>query len=297
MLAGRLDTFGNEAYRVFIHARWPVQSYVILGFLFGAIITKTPISLEMVVATIAWLFLVAGLTVFNSYYDKDDVEVGGMQHPPKVTPSLLYGSLIMLGVGLTLSLFINLTFFSMAFLTGFIYFFYSYEGTRWKSNGYAAVSINAIVGSLTVLAAASLGKTWLSPEVILAAITAALFKASVYTMMQVHQIAEDKKRGDTSVAVRHGRAVTLRFAQVTMLVSGLFAIAAVYIMMSGAMLLPILTALYFLAGGALFEVWIRQNDDPAKDAARMQRMIYFTGYAGSVTFLAIYILLNVQGVI
>jgi len=296
MLAGRLDTFGVEARRVFVHARWPVQSYVILGFLFGAIVTKTPLSAQMVVATFAWLLLVAGLTVFNSYYDKDDVEVGGMAHPPKVTASLLYGSLTMIAVGLVLSLFISLTFFGCAFLTGFIYFFYSYEGTRWKSNGYAAVSINAIVGALTVLAAASLGGSLLSPAVILSAITAALFKASVYTMMQVHQIDEDKKRGDTSVAVMHGREATLRFSQITLVLSGLFAVAAVYLVLGG-LVLPLLTALYFLAGGALFDLWIRQTADPAKDATRMQRMIYFTGYAGSVTFLIIYILLNVQGII
>lgn len=296
MLAGNLNTLGIEVRRVFIHARWPVQSYVILGFLFGAIITKTPISAQVVAATVAWLLLVAGLTVFNSYYDKDDVEVGGMAHPPQITASLLYGSLAMLAVGLVMSLFISLTFFILAFLTGFIYFFYSYEGTRWKSNGYAAVSINAIVGALTVLAAASLGGRLTTTEVILAALTAALFKASVYTMMQVHQIEEDKKRGDPSVAVMHGRAATLRFSQITMLLGGVCAIAALYIMSNG-LVLPILAALYFIAGGVLFEVWIRQDDNPAKDAARMQKMIYFTGYAGSIIFLLLYVWLDVQGMI
>jgi 4-hydroxybenzoate polyprenyltransferase len=296
MLVERMDTFGTEVRRVFIHARWPVQSYVILGFLFGAIVTKTPVSLQMVVATLAWLLLVAGLTVFNSYYDKDDVEVGGMKSPPKITASLLYGSLTMIAAGLGLSIFIGLPFFICAFLTGFIYFFYSYEGTRWKSNGYAAVSINAIVGALTVLAAASLGSSLLAPVVIYSAITAAFFKASVYTMMQVHQIEEDKKRGDPSMAVMHGRQFTLRFSQITMLLGGIFAIVAVYLMM-GEMLLPILTAIYFLVGAVLFEVWIRQPADPSHDAERMQRMIYFTGYAGSVTFFLIYLWLNFQGVI
>lgn len=295
MQSVRSEGFLNEAQRVFIHARWPVQSYVVLGFLFGAVVTRHPLNFSYIVAFVAWLMIVVGLTVLNSYYDKDEAPVGGMQNPPKVNESLLYGSLILIVAGLILCFPFGMTFWLLALAVVIVYFFYSYEGTRWKSNGYAAVGINALVGALTVLGAAILRGSFTAPEVIAAALCAAAFKASVYSMMQVHQIEEDTARGDVSFAVMHGRQKTLRFSQVTMLIAGICATVSTYLVGIHP-ILPVLTGAYFLGSVFFFEIWIRQNADVHQDSLRMQRMIYYTGYAGSVAFLVMYVFMAATGV-
>ncbi len=287
--------FITEAQRVLIHGRWPVQSYVVLGFLFGAVVTRHPLNLQYIVAFFAWLMIVVGLTVLNSYYDKDEAPVGGMQNPPKVNESLLYGSLILIVAGLALSIPFGATFLGLAVAVVVFYFFYSYDGTRWKSNGYAAVAINALVGALSVMGAASLRGSLTSPEVIAATLCAAAFKASVYSMMQVHQIEEDTARGDISFAVMHGRQRTLRFSQVMMLIAGICATLSTYLVGIHP-ILPILTGGYFLMSVVFFEVWIRKTGDVRLDSLRMQRMIYYTGYVGSISFFVMYVFMAATGV-
>lgn len=293
-------TRGNlftESRRIFIHARWPVQSYVVLGFLFGAVLTFHRIDLAFIVAFFAWLSIVVGLTVLNSYYDKDEAPVGGMQNPPKVNESLLYGALILIAAGLIVGFGFGMTYWLLMLGVVIIYFFYSYEGTRWKTNGYMAVTINAIVGSMTLLGAVAVGTSDLmTPAIIAAGICGAAFKASVYSMMQVHQIEEDTARGDRSMAVMRGRQWTLRFSQITMVIAGIFAVISTYLM-NVSILLPLLTGGYFLVGVALFEVWIRQPADTHQDSLRMQLMIQYTGYLGSVSFFVIYLVLLMSGYI
>jgi 4-hydroxybenzoate polyprenyltransferase len=165
---------------------------------------------------------------------------------------------------------------------------YSHKSFRLKSNGYMAVILNAILGLLTVLAAAVLSNNALTLPVLLGCLTAASFKASVYMMMQVHQIEDDKQRGDTSIAVIFGRDTTLKAALGFIALAGLFALAALYIALN-QVLLPILFFLYFLGLAYLFLNWIRRRGDPHSDMRTMMRMIYVSGYLGSLVCFVIYL--------
>ena len=136
-----------EVKRVFVHARWPVQSYVALGFLFSAVLTRRLIDARYLAALVAWLAIVVGLTVLNAYYDKDESPVGGMQNPPKVNRSLLHGAHTLLVFGLGLGIIFGATFWGLMLAVVVLYFFYSHEATRWKRNGYVAIAINATVAA------------------------------------------------------------------------------------------------------------------------------------------------------
>ncbi len=249
-------TVGTELRRIFIHIRWPVQSYVLLGFLFGSIVAKHPVTVDVVLGLVSWFLICAGLTVFNSYYDKDEDPVGGMAKPPKVTASLLYGSLVMQAAGLILAIVLGGVFLYLAIAVIVLYILYSHRLFRFKSNGYAAVLINAILGSLTILAAASLGPAAGTAPLVLAASSAALFKASVYMMMQVHQIEEDKARGDISVAVMFGRNKTLRGSLLFAVLAGVCGAAA--LATTHAYVLAVLVLGYFVILGYRFGSWVRQ---------------------------------------
>ena len=147
---------------------------------------------------------------------------------------------------------------------------------------------------MTVLGAATLGGRLAAGEVVLGTLCAAAFKASVYSMMQVHQIEEDRQRADRSMALMLGRQRTLRFSQAMFVLAGLFAVAATWVMQIG-LALTVLAALYFLGGGVLFEVWIRQRPDVRLDSLRMQKMIAYTGYLGTCAFLIVYVAMAASG--
>jgi 4-hydroxybenzoate polyprenyltransferase len=280
----------------FIHARWPIQSYVVAGFLLGLLLALVPLSLTTLWAFFSWLLLCIGLTIFNSYYDKDEAPVGGMVHPPKVTEGLFWGSLITQMIALAIAVFIGRTFFLLALFMYVVFFLYSHRMFRFKSNGYAAVFLNGLLGATTILAASSLGGSLLRPEILCGAATAFFFKNSVYTMMQVHQIEEDTVRGDKSIAVMYGRHKTLLAALVMILISGIFATEALYILSRGV-LLPVLMCGYFISIAALYLLWMNREGGKLKDTVRMNRMVYYTGYVGSVVFSVSYVYLHVRGML
>lgn len=284
----------TEVHRNFIHIRWPVQSYVVLGFLFGALIAKYTLSVRLVLGLVAWFLICAGLTVFNSYYDKDEAPVGGMAAPPKVTESLLYGSLAMQVAGLVIAAFLGLKFFVLAVVVVLLYILYSHRAFRFKSNGFAAVSINATLGVLTVLAAVSLGPAPDTLALVLAALTAACFKAGVYMMMQVHQIAEDRERGDISVAVKFGRTPTLEAAMLFLAAGGVLAAAALVRAIHGYVVAALVLA-YFGLIVYRFRDWIGRDEDPEQDYVMVRQMVYLSGCLGSVFVLGIFLYYSVAG--
>lgn len=284
----------TEVRRVFIHVRWPVQSYVLLGFLFGSLVSKSPLTLDLVVGFISWFLICAGLTVFNSYYDKDEEPVGGMAKPPKVTISLLYGSLAMQAVGLILAVVLGGIFLALAIVVIILYILYSHRYFRFKSNGFAAVAINSTLGALTILAAISLGHSASVASIVLAASCAAFFKASVYMMMQVHQVREDKERGDTSIAVMFGRNATLRASLVFIFIAGVCGGASLYTALNTPILAAAVFA-YFVVMAYRFNGWIKQAEDPEKDYRMVRQMVYLSGYLGSAVCLCAYVYYTVVG--
>jgi 1,4-dihydroxy-2-naphthoate octaprenyltransferase len=284
----------QELHRIFVHARWPVQSYVLAGFLFGMALGQAPPAGRTVLAFFAWLLLCVGLTVFNSYYDRDEAPVGGMRHPPRVSRSLLWGSLTLELVALALAWFVNRFFFALAVAMAVVYICYSHRLTRWKANGFVAVLLNSLLGFMTILAAGSLGGGPLAPPVLLGGLTAALFKASVYMMMQVHQIDEDRRRGDRSIAVLFGRDATLRASLVAMVLAGAAA-ALTLRLATGRLLLPLVSIPYFAAMVLLFLWWLRQRADVEQDLSIMTRMVHLTGYLGSVMSVIVYAVSTLVG--
>jgi len=285
-----------ELHANFIHARWPIQSYVVAGFLLGLLLASVPLNITTLWAFFSWLLLCVGLTIFNSYYDKDEAPVGGMVHPPKVTEGLFWGSLIIQIVALAIAAFISPTFFLLALFMYIVFFLYSHKMFRFKSNGYAAVFLNGLLGATTILAASSLGGSLLRPEILCGAATAFFFKNSVYIMMQVHQIEEDTLRGDKSIAVMYGRKRTLSASLVMILIAGIFATAALYIRSQG-IVLPVLMCVYFISIAALYLLWMNREGGKLKDTVRMNRMVYYTGYVGSVVFSVSYVYLHVRGML
>lgn len=277
--------FWEEVKRVLIHIRFPLQAYTLLGFLFGLLIGKINFSYIILLAFLSWFLLCAGITIFNSYYDKDKNPVAGLKKPPKTSKSMLYGSLTMQLSGLIISSLINLVFTFLYILTFVLTFLYSHKNFRLKSNGFIALFINFFVGLSTFSATASLNGNLISKSNIFGAIGSGLFLVSVYLMMQVHQIVEDKRRGDFSIAVKFGRRTTIILATLFLIISGLSITTSFYFSYFPSWIL-ILTLIYFISVLFMLQLWVKETNN---DFKTMTKITNYLSYMGNIILLILYL--------
>jgi 4-hydroxybenzoate polyprenyltransferase len=202
---------------LFIHLRLHFQSLLAPIFLWGFLLAGGHLSWRFVLAFCALhLFLYGGTTAFNSYYDRDVGPVGGLEHPPPVTPELLPFSLILQGIGLLLALFVNRPFAIVYILTFLVAAAYSYPLTRLKR--YPLLSLLVVgIGQGGVIALAG----WITARPALNELTglawwgvlaATLTIGGIYPVTQIYQIEEDLARGDVTFAAWAGPQATLWFA-------------------------------------------------------------------------------------
>ncbi len=278
----------KEIKRVLLHIRFPLQAYTSLGFLFGLLIAQVPISIKVFWAFLSWFLLWAGVTVFNSYYDKDKMPVAGLRRPPKVAESMFIGSLVLKISGLIIAFWINFFFLLLYIIITLLSILYSHKYFRLKSNAFIALFFNFIAGFATFFAAASLSNTILTLPNIIGAISAGLFLVAIYLMMQIHQVKEDKARGDISYTVRFGRSITLKTAFIIMLIAGVLGLATFYI--ASLVVYVIIILLYLIIGSILLLLWIK-NKNKRLDYDTMSKVTNYFSFTGNLLLLILYFFL------
>src|SRR5439155_22738881 len=99
---------------LFVHLRLHFQLLLAPVFLWGWLVAGGGLSWSVAIAFVALhVFLYAGATAFNSYYDRDEGPVGGLERPPPVLPALLPVALGMKAIGAVLAALVNLPFLVM----------------------------------------------------------------------------------------------------------------------------------------------------------------------------------------
>ena len=162
------------------------------------------------------LFLYAGTTAFNSYYDRDEGPIGGMLRPPAVDAGLLPFSLAVQGLGLLLAVPVGGTFVGLWLVLFAIFTAYSHPAVRLKARPAAALSAIALgQGAL----AFALGWTVFAPLAdvlrpigLLRMVLTAAIVTGLYVVTQSYQANEDRARGDRTLPVLLGPARALRWA-------------------------------------------------------------------------------------
>ena len=277
--------FLKEIKIFLMHIRFPLQAYTLLGFLFGLLIGKINFDYIVLLAFLSWFLLCAGITVFNSYYDKDEKPVAGLKKPPKASKSMFYGSLSIQLTGFLISLLINMTFTFFYILTFILTFLYSHKNFRLKSNGFIALFVNFLVGFNTFSATISLNNNLISISNIFGAIGSGLFLVSVYLMMQVHQIIEDKNRKDISVAVKFGRKVTIILSLMFLILAGFSITIAFYFSYLPKWIL-IMNIIYFTSALVMLLSWMKQRFN--NDFNIMTKITNYLSYLGCIILLILY---------
>jgi 4-hydroxybenzoate polyprenyltransferase len=211
-----------------VHLRLHFQLLLAPVFLWGWLVADAGrgLTISIILAFIALhVFLYGGATAFNSYYDRDEGPVGGLEHPPPVTPALLPFALTVKAVGWLLALFVNLTFWLVYAGFALLSVAYSHPRLRLKAHPWASVATVGIgQGVLAFLAAwaATRGSLdgVLSPEGLLGAATATLLILALYPLTQLYQVDEDRARGDRTLAVVLGPRRCFGLSIVCMLIGG-----------------------------------------------------------------------------
>lgn len=172
------------------------------------------------------LFLYPSSNSYNSYYDKDEESIGGLETPPKVTEGLYYLSMVFLLVALILGLMVNWAFSSMLLLYSLVSMAYSHPWVRIKKYPYLSWLIAGVFqGYFTfMMAYAGLSgvgwESFLLPEIIPPAFLTTLLLWSAYPLTQVYQHREDNRRGDQTLSLRLGIQGTFTFSSIWFIVSG-----------------------------------------------------------------------------
>jgi 4-hydroxybenzoate polyprenyltransferase len=213
------------------HLRIPFQMTLAPIFLWGWFVSGTPPAWRLVPAFLAFhLFLYTGLTAYNSYFDRDEGPIGGLERPPTVHESLLPLSIAMQELGLLLAIPAGPVFCSIYLVFVCLGVLYSHPRTRWKANLWlSTLVVCGGQGALGFLAgwAAARGDiaAAISLRGALGAASAALTTFGMYPLTQVYQVEEDARRGDRTICVALGPDGGLRISQLVFLAAAAVSVA------------------------------------------------------------------------
>ena len=172
-----------------------------------------------------WVFFILHFLLYpasngyNSYFDKDEHSIGGLEHPPPVQKGLYSLALTLDVLAISLAYIkINTLFAAMVLIYGLISKAYSHPVIRIKKYAWTSWVITGVFQGLFTFLMCYVGVNdfsfaqALKGDVLLAgALTSAMLWAN-YPLTQVYQHEEDLARGDATLSARLGITGTFYFA-------------------------------------------------------------------------------------
>jgi 1,4-dihydroxy-2-naphthoate octaprenyltransferase len=204
------------------------------------------------------LFFNPASNAFNSYYDKDEESIGGLENPPPVDRELLIVSLVVDLVGQLLCFLISWQFALMVFVIGLMSKAYSHPAIRLKKYpllGLLTVALfqGAWTYLMSLLAIDELSFSELITEKnLFAAGLCAVLLLGSYPMTQVYQHGEDGRRGDRTISRMLGIRGTFYWTIIVFSIgtAGFFFYFLTYYSLTVALVFPVFmlpTLIYFLS--------------------------------------------------
>ena len=194
-----------------LHLRIPFSVFLMPVFLFA--FSQVPQASWANVALVfvaVHLFLYPASNGFNSYYDKDEDSIGGLETPPPVTHDLLWVSLAFDAAALVLGLFAGVKFAALLLVYGLVSKAYSHPKIRLKKYPlFGLLTVAVFQGAFTLyMCAVGLSAEDFAlintPKIAHAALLSSLLLLGSYPITQVYQHAEDSRRGDHTLSLLLG---------------------------------------------------------------------------------------------
>jgi len=204
---------------ILLHLRLPFSLFLMPVYWFA--ISQTP-NLDKPKAV--WIFIILHVFIYpasnayNSYFDKDEGSIGGLEKPPAVDKKLFWVSWVMDIFAVIISLVVlDWIFALMTFVYGLVSKAYSNDTIRLKK--YPILSwlvVGFFQGAFTyctIIMDFDKSFETLKPQ-ILPALISTLMLWAVYPMSQIYQHEEDAKRGDTTMSILLGITGTFLFTAI-----------------------------------------------------------------------------------
>ena len=192
-----------------------VIAHMSVGFLLGVGFDVTRYQLgRWALAALAWGILGNGGTLaLNSAFDKDEGDIGYLEQPPPVPRHLLPFALVLLLLGLPVAMAVGVRFTAVYLVCLVLSVVYSMPPLRFKARAGLDVLTNATgYGALTLYAGwAAADQPFVSP-IVNVVMAFFCFFVGFYPLTQIYQFAEDRKRGDSTLALALGKENALRVA-------------------------------------------------------------------------------------
>lgn len=191
-----------------LHMRIPFSYFLTPVFMFSLCVSG---NIDIIRAVFS--FLIIHLLVypssngFNSYYDRDEQSIGGLEKPPSVTGDLLYTALIFELAAVVLAFCISLPFAIGLLIYGAGSKSYSFDKIRFKRMPFISwVSVSLFGGGLMYILSYGSFNTEgfnriLDPEILAPVLIITLYIMASYPLTQVYQHEEDGKRGDKTISL------------------------------------------------------------------------------------------------
>jgi len=211
-----------------LHLRIPFSFFLLPVFVFALSQDENFNWMDaLLIFIILHLFLYPASNGYNSYFDKDEESIGGLENPPPVKKELYYTSLVFDVIALGLALFLNIYFTLMVLIYGAVSKAYSHPSFRLKRYTYISwLTIGVFQGYFTFMMV-QVGLSGLEVfedfRLNTAGILSTILLLGSYPMTQVYQHKEDGKRGDITLSLKLGIKGTFIFtALVFMLATSLY---------------------------------------------------------------------------
>ncbi len=190
-----------------LHLRIPFSFFLMPVFLFSISVAQSFHWLDIVLAFLAiHLFLYPASNGYNSYYDKDEGSIGGLEKPPPVDKSLWNAAILFDGLAILLGWFVSPLFALAMFVYGLISKAYSYDKIRLKKYPIASWLVVGSFQGFFIFMAVQEGignenlVQLLRWEILFPAILSSMMLLGSYPMTQIYQHEEDGKRGDLTLS-------------------------------------------------------------------------------------------------
>ena len=220
-----------DAWRnALILMRIPFSIYLMPVFWFALSNVNQEINLWKAVAIfiIIHVFLYPASNGYNSYFDKDEESIGGLEKPPSVGQELYYLVLLFDATAIIGAYFISPLFATMVFIYTLVSKAYSFDKIRLKRFPILSTAVVTVFqGAFTYgMILIGLSLTIDSTQMIYAAISTFLTAGS-YPLTQIYQHKEDSDRGDKTLSLKLGIKGTFIFSSI-MFLAGFSGILTAY---------------------------------------------------------------------
>lgn len=191
-----------------LHLRLPFSFFLLPVFLWAsAIVYPLPWENALLAAFILHFLLYPASNGFNSYFDKDEDSIGGLEHPPEVSRQLYHTANLLDGAALILGSFISLPFVLCLLIYSLVSRAYSHPLVRLKKYPILSWLVAGFFqGCFTVWmswAALQPEQFWAmldNPVFWQASLLSSAMLWAAYPMTQIYQHKEDERRGDLTLS-------------------------------------------------------------------------------------------------